>query len=354
MATLKDIANEVGVSQATVSRVLNGDPSIIVGKETRDNILLVAKRLGYKTVTQRVRENVQNVSNHALGIYDEGAAARKVRIGVAQMFEIAEQMEDIYYLQMKSTLDEVCFLRGWTTVTLSRNEKKQFIKNDDIPLDGIIAIGRFTKEEIKNFEEYTSNIVFLDSSPEPMKYYSIVPDYHLAVRLAINHCRELGQDRIAYVGSVNTFDDNKNLTMDPRFYYYRTSMVNRRMYEDSLVIDCPMNARGGYAAMKKFLKINKKLPDVLFAASDAVAPGVVKALQEAEIRIPEDIGVVTFNNTSLSEFSNPPLTSIEVFMRESAESAVHCMDMIWAGMSFPKKIVVPCALVDRNSVIKCE
>ncbi len=353
MATLKDIAKEVGVSQTTVSRVLNGDPTIIVGKETRDNILLAAKRLEYKTVTQRVRENVQNVSNHALGIYDEGAATRKVRIGVAQMFEIAEQMEDIYYLQMKSTLDEVCFLRGWTTVTLSRNEKKKFVKNDDIPLDGIIAIGRFTRDEIKNFEEYTSNIVFLDSSPEPMKYYSIVPGYHLAVRLAINHCRELGQDRIAYVGSVNTFDDNKNLTMDPRFYYYRTSMVNRGMYEDSLVIDCPMNARGGYAAMKKFLEKSKKLPDVLFAASDAVAPGVVKALQEAEIGIPEDIGVVTFNNTSLSEFSNPPLTSIEVFMRESAESAAHCMDMIWAGMSFPKKIVVPCALVDRNSVIKC-
>ncbi len=171
---------------------------------------------------------------------------------------------------MKSTLDEACFLKGWTTVTLSRNDKKQFIKNDDIPLDGIIAIGRFTKNEIKNFEEYTSNIVFIDSNPEPLKYYSIVPDYHLAVRLAINHCRKLGQERIAYVGSVNTFDDNKNLTMDPRFYFYRTAMVNKDLFEDALVIDCPMNARGGYAAMKKYLTDNSKLPDAFFAASDAV------------------------------------------------------------------------------------
>lgn len=351
MATLKDIANEVGVSQATVSRVLNGDPAISVTKETRDNILLTAKRLEYKTVTQRVQENSQNTSNFSFGIDDETAATgKKVRIGVAQMFEIAEQMEDIYYLQMKSTLDEVCFLKGWTTVTLSRNEKKQFVKNDDIPLDGIIAIGRFTKNEIENFEEYTSNIVFLDSSPEPLKYYSIVPDYHLAVRLVINHCQNLGKDRIAYVGSVNTFDDNKNLTMDPRFYYYRTAMVNKALFEDNLVIDCPMNARGGYATMKKYLTENNKLPDVFFAASDAVAPGVVKALQETNRKIPEDVGMVTFNNTSLSEFSNPPLTSIEVFLRESAESATHCMDLLWRGISFPKKIVVPCALVNRNSV----
>ncbi|MBP3325041.1 MAG: LacI family DNA-binding transcriptional regulator [Coprococcus sp.] len=363
MATLKDIANEVGVSQATVSRVLNGDPAISVTKETRDNILLTAKRLAYKTVTQRVQENAQNTLNSDWSIHDETAGTgKKVRIGVAQMFEISEQMEDIYYLQMKSTLDEVCFLKGWTTVTLSRNDKKQFVKNDDMPLDGIIAIGRFTKEEIQNFEEYTENIVFIDSNPEPLKYFSIVPDYHLAVRLAVNHCRKLGQNRIAYVGSVNTFNDNKNLTMDPRFYYYRTAMVNHDLFEDSLVIDCPMNARGGYAAMKQYLSEvigrtehhkqseGKVLPDVLFAASDAVAPGVVKALQEAGIKIPEDIGMVTFNNTSLSEFSNPPLTSIEVFLTENAETATRCMDMLWSGRRFPKKIVVPCVLVDRNSV----
>lgn len=352
MATLKDIANEVGVSQATVSRVLNGDPAISVTKETRDNILLTAKRLEYKTVTQRVQENAQNTYHASAGLYDELAAAgKRVRIGVAQMFEIAEQMDDIYYLQMKSTLDEVCFLKGWTTVTLSRNDKKQFVKNDDMPLDGIIAIGRFTKEEIADFEEYTENIVFIDSSPEPLKYYSIVPDYHMAVRLAVHHCRDLGKNRIAYIGSVNTFDDNKSLTMDARFYYYRTAMVNQNEFDESLVIDCPMNPHGGYMAMKKYLTEDAgRLPDVLFAASDAVAPGVVKALQEEGMKVPEDIGMVTFNNTSLSEFSNPPLTSIEVFLKESAESAAFCMELLWKGSRFPKKLVVPCSLVDRNSV----
>lgn len=350
MATLKDIAKEAGVSQATVSRVLNGDPSISVTQETRETIMLTAKRLGYKTVSQRVQENAQN-GNPAMGMERKNPDLdKKIRIGIAQMFEIAEQMEDIYYMQVKSMLDEVCFVRGWSTVTLSRNEQKHFVKNDDLPLDGIIAVGRFTEAEIQDFEEYTCNIVFIDSSPNPLRYYSIVPDYHLAVHISLDHFFRKGMERIAYIGGVKTFDDQKNLTMDPRYYYYRIAMVNRKLYKESLVIDCPMNARGGYAAMKEYLESGNELPEALFASSDAVAPGVVKALQEYGKDIPKDISIITFNNTNFSEFSNPPLSSIEVFLKESAESAALCMNMLWDGMQFPKKIVVPCKLIDRSSV----
>ncbi len=351
MATLKDIARETGVSQATVSRVLNGDPKLSITQITRDKILQTAKRLGYKTVSQRVQENTQQAKAAPL-FTQEGSNSKneQIRIGVAQMFEIEEQMADIYYMQIKSMLDEVCFLNGWTTVTLSRNEEKHFVKNDNLPLDGIIAIGRFTVEEIDNFEEYTKNIVFLDSDPNPLKYYSIVPNYHIAVRFALDHCWDMGHRRIAYVGSVQTFNNTKNLAMDPRYYYYRNSMLSKNLFEENLVIDCPMNAVGGYEAICQYLKTNKTLPDALFVASDAVAPGIIKAFQEVGVKIPDDIGIVTFNNTSFSEFSNPPLTSIEVFLKESARSAALCMKLVWNDMSFPKKLVVPCDFIDRGSV----
>ncbi|HAB88559.1 MAG TPA: hypothetical protein DCE60_06035 [Coprococcus sp.] len=77
---------------------------------------------------------------------------------------------------------------------------------------------------------------------------------------------------------------------------------------------------------------------------------MVKALQECGRQIPDDIGIIAFNNTSFSEFSNPPLSSVEVFLKESAECAVLCMNMLWDGIQFPKKIIVPCMLVDRGSV----
>ena len=349
MATLKDIANKAGVSQATVSRVLNGDPNLSVAQETRETILRVARELNYKTVSQRVQENPM-----AVGRFQSVAQAMepvdKRRIGIAQMFEMSEQMEDIYYMVLKSMVDEECFANGWITVALSRDDSGRFVKHDTEPLDGLIAIGRFTPQEVACFEEYTMDIVFLDSTPDPLRYYSIVPNYHQAVRQMLTYCMDRKKKQIAYVGSVNTFDDEKHMTLDPRFYYYRNAMSARGLFREELIIDCPMNARGGYAAMLEYMDTYSTLPEALVASSDAVVPGVLKALRERNLSVPEDIGLVSFNNTSFSEFATPPISSVEVFLRENAKSAVLCMQFLWNGMRSPKKIVVPCTLIDRESV----
>lgn len=347
MATLKDIAQKAGVSQATVSRVLNSDPNLSITQEKRDLILQVAKELNYKTVSQRVQ------AQQGLAMLDMNAVRgdKTRRIGVAQMFELKEQAQDVYYIALKQMVDQACFAQGWTTVLYFRNEEGHFVKHDEEPVDGMIAIGRFSSEEIADFEQETENIVFLDSSPDPLKYYSIVPYYHMAVRQVFEHCEHKGKTSIAYVGAKHTFGDHKEMALDPRYYYYKISMINRHAYEDDLVIDCPMNAQGGYEAVKHYLETHERLPEVLFAASDAVAPGVVKALYEKGLIVPKDIGLVTFNNTSFSEFSSPPLTSVEVFLDESAKMAVECLVFRWNYMNnIAKRIAIPCKLIDRGSV----
>lgn len=345
MATLKDIAGIAGVSQATVSRVLNQDPSLNVADETRERILRTAKELGYRTVQQRY----QSAKKPEEAINNEQEFAEK-RIGIAQMFEKQQLLEDIYYMMLKNVLDEVCFEKKWATVMLFRDEQGHFVKNDELPLDGIVAIGRFTQEEIADFHCYTDNIVFLDSSPDEEKYYSIVPNYHLAIRQALRCFREHGYKTVAYLGSVYTYGDVKQLSMDPRFYYYKNSLVEKGRFDQDFVIDCEMNSQSGYEMMKQYLESGKKLPDAIFAASDAVAPGLLKALREYEIRVPEQLGIITFNNTSLSQLSEPPLTSIEVYMRENAEAAAICMELLWKKKVHPKKITISCSLVKRESV----
>ncbi|RHP92708.1 hypothetical protein DXA07_07950 [Clostridium sp. AM54-37XD] len=66
---------------------------------------------------------------------------------------------------------------------------------------------------------------------------------------------------------------------------------------------------------------------------------MVKALQECGRQIPDDIGIITFNNTSFLEFSNPPLSSVEVFLKESAECAVLCMNLLWDESGFRKRLL---------------
>lgn len=346
MATLKEIAGLAGVSSATVSRVLNQDPSLSVTEETRKRVLETAKELGYRTVQQRYQGN-QAVEDPEVP-RPNGAAEK--RIGIAQMYETPQLLEDIYYMLLKNVLDEVCFERRWSTVMLFRNDQGHFVKNDELPLDGVVAIGRFTQGEIEDFQRYTENVVFLDSSPDEEKYCSIVPNYRMAVQQSLSCFWAHGYERVAYLGGVNTYGAKKELSMDPRFYYYKNALLERGTYDPALVIDCEMNSRSSYAAMKACLESGKPLPEAIFAASDVVAPGLLKALHEHQIRIPQDIGVITFNNTSLSQLSEPPLSSVEVFLQENADAAALCMELLWQKKIHPKQIIISCKLEERGSV----
>ena len=140
------------------------------------------------------------------------------------------------------------------------------------------------------------------------------------------------------------------MQMDDRYYYYRTYLMNRNLFCEDFVVDCQMNPKDGYDKMKLYLEQQNHLPTAAFIASDAVAPGVLKALQEHQVHIPGDISIIAFNNTSLSEFATPPLTSIAVPLRESVREAILCMGRQRKGSSIPIKIVIPCNLVERESV----
>lgn len=345
MATLKEIAHIAGVSSATVSRVLNQDPTLSVTEETRKRVQQTAKELGYRTIQQRYQAFQDSDGD---GQKQQGTAEK--RIGIAQMFEKQQLLEDIYYLMLKNVLDEVCFERHWSTVMLFRNDQGHFVKHDDLPLDGIVAIGRFTQGEIGDFYCYTDNIVFLDSSPDEEKYCSIVPNYRLAVRQVLECFWKHGYENVAYLGSVYTFGPTKELSMDPRFYYYKNSLLERKSYREDLVLDCEMNSRSGYAVMSAYLEQNKPIPEAIFVASDVVAPGLMKALREHHVRVPQDIGIITFNNTSLSQLSEPPLSSVEVFLQENAAAAALCMEMFWQKRIHPKQIIISCRLEERGSV----
>lgn len=341
MATLKDIASKAGVSQSTVSRILNNDQTLNVTDQTRQKVLEVAQELNYRSLSQRYnRGNSQSEEE------------KNICIGVAQMLQMEELQDDIYYLLMKNMLDSECFEKGWTTVPLYRDETGRFGTGREIELDGIVAIGRFTKEEVKDFHQYTDHIVFIDSSPDEMKYYSILPNYHMAVRNALNYFEEMGYEKIAYAGAVNTYDYKKELTMDARYYYYRNSETMRDTFDEEWVIDSEMNPRSAYASMIAYLDAHKNPPEAMLISSDVLVPGVIKALTERGFSVPKDTNMIVFNNTSISGNCNPPLDAIETYIQETIRAAMLCIEQLRMGEIIPKKVIIPCSLVKRGSVEK--
>ena len=333
MATLKEIAEITKVSITTVSRILNNDTTLNVSTKTREEVLEVTKKLGYKTIGQRYKDR----------------KTKKYKVGIAQMFELDEQKKDIYYIMMKNVLEEVCLEKNIEVISLFRNQDKNFIKITKKKIDGIFPIGRFTLEEISNFENYTKNIVFIDSSPDELTYHSIIPNYQLGVKIALKHFLDKGHKDIGFVGSKYTFGNTKDWEIDSRYVYFKSFLEGNNLFNEKYIVECEMNSKSGYNNIIKFLK-NSKLPSAFFISSDAIASGILKAFSEKNIKIPEDVSIITFNDTPLSEFATPALSSIRIFMREYADAAIRRMEELWEGEHVVKKVIMTCNLIERDSV----
>lgn len=336
MATLKEIANAVGVSVGTVSRVLNHDSSISVSDETKIKIFDKAEELQYKTLKERKSASKTNIN--------------KIRIGIVEMYTHSEQLQDPYYLILRSVVDKECFNNEIEVVNIYKSEKEyKFI--GDKKLNGIIAIGKFSKEEVKLLDKISDNIVFLDSSPDEKKFDSVNVNFKLGTYDALDYLLKNGHKEIGYIGSHKTLDDSKSKSMDNRLKYYTEYMKSKDLYKEENVLDTKeMTTAAGYEVIKEFIASEKSMPTAFFVGTDTIATGVLKALYENNIKVPEDVSIIGFNGLIASQYTIPPLTTVKVHIEHLANAAVDLiLEKINKSRSYCKKIIIPSELVIRES-----
>ncbi len=335
MATLKEIANKAGVSVSTVSRVLNHDVTILVTDDTKMRIFEAAEELEYKTIKERKTSRCNS---------------KKVKIGIVEMYDAIMQLEDPYYLLLRNVVEKDCFESDIEVIKLFKKEDKyEFIGEEGI--DGIVAIGKFSKEEISYMNNLSKNIVFLDSSPNDYLYDSVKINFELGVTQALNHLISLQHSNIGYIGSKNTLSDEKIYRLDERYKCYKEYMEDKNLYNEKYEIECnEMTSMSGYISTKKFLEEND-IPTAFFIANDTIATGVYRALQEHSIVIGKDVSLIGFNDSIICKHMNPPLTSIRVHIEYLGQSAVSLIkEKINNERYYPKKVIIPSELIVRESV----
>ena len=338
MATLKEIANYVGCSVATVSRVLNHDSSISVSDETKIKIFDAAEELEYKTLKER-----KNISKFNIN---------KLRVGVVEMYNHSEQLQDPYYLLLRSVVDKECFDNKIEVVNMYKSENEYKFIGDE-KLDGVIAIGKFSKKEIKMISETCENIVFLDSSPDEQKFDSVIVNFKLGTNKALDYLLELGHREIGYIGSYKTLDDLKEKNMDNRLKNYIEYMKNKNLYKEENLLDTKeMTAMAGYESIKDFIKSCEKMPTAFFVGTDTIATGVLKALYENNIKVPEDVSIIGFNDLIASQYTIPPLSTVRVHIEHLASASVDLiLEKINKNRNYCKKVIIPSELVIRQSTM---
>ena len=336
MATLKEIANAIGVSVGTVSRVLNNDSTISVGDDTKIKIFEVAEEMQYKTLKQR-KTNSKTKTN-------------KLRVGIVEMYNYSEQLQDPYYLLLRSAVERECFDNGIEVVNLYKTEDEYKYIGNEI-LSGIIAIGKFTQNEVSMLNEVCDDIVFLDSSPNEQKYDSVKVNFKLGTYKALDHLIQLGHVEIGYIGSSKTPDDYREKTKDNRLKFFMEYMKSKGLYKKEYILDIKeMTAMDGYEATKDFIKNNEGMPSAFFVGTDTIATGVLKALYENNINVPNDISIIGFNDLIASQHTIPPLTTVRVHIEHLASASVDLiMERINRNRKYSKKVIIPSELIIRDS-----
>lgn len=334
VATLKQIADKIGVSLATVSRVLNNDSGLLVSDETKAQILKVADELNYKTAKQRKGKTIN----------------KKIHIiGIVEMYDVVKQLQDPYYLFLKSIVEKRAFENNIRLVKLFKEENTYEIL-EDAELEGIIAIGKFSEEEVLNLSERSSKIVFIDSSPNDELYDSVKINYELGVKQGLDYFIQLGHKKIGFIGEEYTLGDNKIPTKDDRLKFFNEYMKNKGMYNTEYIINSEMTAEGGYKAILEHMNNKKSMPTAFFTANDAIASGVIKGLKEKKISVPNEVSIIGFNDTVLSQYTNPPLTAIRVHIEHLGEVAIELILERLNNRNYAKKVIIPSEFILRNSV----
>lgn len=338
MSTIKDIARESNFSVATVSRVLNNDQTLSVTEETRSTILSVATKLQYKPLRKKKAAPSPTSDTH------------KPRIGLVLWCTPETEHEDPYFLSLRQGV-EMQFADLGMAVSRVIRLGVQPAEGSLDDMDGVIVIGKVDPEDVSKLYSRPDRTVYINYSPDEEVYDSVVSDFVPAVEKVMNHLLNLGYRDIGFVGGlehVHRFGHELREEPEVRRQTYERIMKEKGLYAPGRVLLADWTITAGYKLMKEAIE-RGDLPEAFFFASDPMAIGALKALQEAGISVPGQVAIVGFDDIEMASFVSVPLTTVKVHTEQMGRSAVNLIMERVNGRTVPVRTVIPTKFVIRES-----
>jgi LacI family transcriptional regulator len=332
--TIYDVAKALNISPSTVSRGLKDHPHI--HKDTKKKIRAVAKEMGYQ----------QNKFASSL------RKRRTETIGV-----VVPKLNSYFMATVISGVEKITNKHGYgLIISQSQESVKQEIScvstlfNSRV--DGILISLAFDTKNLDHFEKLFNKdipVVFFDRVADCHGCMSVIIDNYKAGYEATSHLIEQGCKRIIHLGGNllrNVYSE--------RFRGYKQALHDNGIeFNQKLVFISDLTVQSGHDIMKKVNKMNLQ-PDGIFAANDTSAVASMLEIQEAGIKIPDDIAVVGFNNEPISQVICPNLTTIDYPAREIGEiAATALIDKLNNSQSIKySTIVLKHSLIVRQSSLR--
>jgi LacI family transcriptional regulator len=329
--TMMDVAARAGVSQATVSLILNGSPGASFSDTTRRKVQEAAEGLGYRLVQRNPWQGPPTTNLIAFVVDElttdpwmalafEGARDRAVDRGASVTLAVGRggKLTDEELLRQYQQIQVIGFIYG-TILTREVTPRPAFLQTPT---------------------------VLVNCYDRKRSLPSVLPGDLEGGRTATARLIAAGRRRIGFINGQEGIDASRD-----RLRGYRQALASADMtFDPDLVYSGNWEPPSGYDGTQAFLALAEP-PDAIFCANDMMAIGCYEALREAGLRVPEDVSVIGFDNREIAQFMRPPLSTLILPQYEMGAAAAEQLLDIAAGL-IPRhnQLKVECELVERSSI----
>jgi len=321
-STIKDVAKAVGLSTTTVSLVLNNKPNRTSAAK-REAIFQAAKDFDYRP--NRIAVSMVTKETHTIGL-------------------ILPDISNLYFSELAKVIEEECKKYGYTVLYGNTSDS---VESDfeylnifiDSNVDAIIIVlsASFNEADKVHFDSIIDNnnipVIILDRSINDKNKKSVLLDQQLGGYLATNYLINLGHQKIGCItGPKNVTSANERLSG-----YILALSEAGIPFDESLIAEGDFSVEGGARALPYLLG---QSVTAVFASNDMMAIGVYRECHRFHLQIPQNLSVVGFDDIFLSEFLEPPLTTISQPIVQLAKETVNQILLLLRGEASDKEDVI--------------
>lgn len=327
--SMQTIADYLNISKVTVYKALNNQQ--YVSDELKEKILKTAEELGYyKTSAKNL-----SLNNHLAFV-------------VPKRFFLENEG---FYTSIFYYLNNFCHNDGLalTLYVINNSDESGGVLPATLnsgSCDGIFIAGEMTDEYIQGIGRLGLPVLLIDFYKPAFHYDCIIADNFFNGFTATNYLIENGHKEIGFVGNPS-----QTSSISDRFYGYQKALATHNLpYNPDWHLVNNNLATGVYTLDTP---LPKTLPTAFVCHCDRAAYFLIQRINMENLKVPADISIISFDNTSLAENSNPPLTTVDISTKIIAKNSYNQLRSRIKDNTLPKqRIYIPCSIVERSSILK--
>lgn len=328
--TIYDVAREANVSMATVSRVVNNNPN--VKPQTRKKVFDAIERLGYRP-----------------NAVARGLASKKTTtVGV-----VIPDISNSIFAEVARGIEDIANMYHYNIILCNadkRKDKEIRVINTllEKQVDGLLFMGgAVTEEHIQAFKTASVPVVLCATSDANESYPSVDIDHESAAADAVRRLIQHGHRRIGMISA--TLEDLSSGYA--RYHGYKKALEEAGIaFDESLVRIGNYRYESGSEVAQYFLGLSER-PTAIFAANDEMAIGAIHAIQDAGLKVPGDISVISVDNVRMASMVRPQLTTVAQPMYDIGAVSMRLLTKLMNKETVEDhRVILPHEIIERQSV----